>query len=336
MIGSGKPNTVKKAELLRKVSEGEVANYYFGITKIPCLISSPLRSDMHPSMGLYSVDGQHIYYKDYATGEHGSLIDLVSNYLDLSFKDTLLRINKDITSHSYHIPINKPVAVQINASNQSSTTLDVVTRDWNQADLDYWGQFGITKEWLQWADVYPISKKIFSSAKGKQMIFGTDKLAYAYVEKKEGKISIKVYQPLNKNGYKWTNKHDGSVISLWTKIPEKGDRVVICSSLKDALCLSANTFIPALAIQGEGMSMSETAIMELKRRFKNQYILLDNDETGLKDAVKLQERTGFINITLPAIQGNDIVPRVKDIAEAYQVLGKESFINLMSNLFNIT
>ena len=71
-------------------------------------------------------------------------------------------------------------------------------------------------------------------------IFKADKLAYAYVEHKEGKVSIKIYQPKNTNGYKWSSKHDSSVVSLWTKIPEYGDILCICSSLKDSLCTLEN------------------------------------------------------------------------------------------------
>ena len=145
-------------------------------------------------------------------------------------------------------------------------------------------------------------------------MFGADKYAYAYVERKEGKVTLKIYQPYNKGGYKWSNRHDRSVISLWTKVPEYGDRICICSSMKDALCLWANTGIPALAIQGEGYGMSDTAISELKRRYSHIYILLDNDEAGLQDAVKLSESTGFTNVVLPRVNDN------KDISDLYKSL----------------
>ena len=91
--------------------------------------------------------------------------------------------------------------------------------------------------------------------------------------------------------------------------------------------MSCNTNIPALAIQGEGYVMSETAINELKRRFKHQYILLDNDKAGLKDAVKLSNITGFTNLVLPQFDGG------KDISDAFKVFGKEKFKQLIKQLF---
>jgi DNA primase len=104
--------------------------------------------------------------------------------------------------------------------------------------------------------------------------------------------------------------------------------ICICASLKDALCLWANTGIPSIAVQGEGYSMSDTAIEELKRRFKHIYILFDNDEAGLVDGVKLAEQTGFTNIVLPRIN------EAKDISDLYKSLeNKEQFKELMINLF---
>ena len=118
------------------------------------------------------------------------------------------------------------------------------------------------------------------------------------------------------------------MISLWTKVPEYGDKICICSSLKDALCLWANTGIPALAIQGEGYSISNTAVSELKRRYKEIYILLDNDDAGLQDAVKLSESTGFTNIVLPKKYGE------KDLSDLYHSLqDKERFKSIILGLF---
>ena len=182
-------------------------------------------------------------------------------------------------------------------------------------------------KWLKYADVYPISHKIVIKD-NKSYAFGADRYAYAYVEFKEGRTTLKIYQPFNKNGFKWSNRHDRSVISLWTKVPKEGDKICICSSLKDALCLWANTGIPSLAIQGEGYGMSDTAINELKRRFNKIYICLDNDEAGLKDGVHLANKTGFINVVIPQFKGG------KDISDLYKVLGnKEQFKQTILSLF---
>ena len=205
--------------------------------------------------------------------------------------------------------------------------LQCKVREWRDYDIAYWASYGISLEWLKYADIYPISHKIVIR-EGQRYVFGADKYAYAYVERKEGKVTLKIYQPYNKGGYKWSNRHDRSVISLWTKVPEYGDKICICSSMKDALCLWANTGIPALATQGESYGMSNTAISELKRRYSRIYILLDNDEAGLQDAVKLSESTGFTNVVLPKFEGG------KDVSDLMKVKGKSEFLKVILPLFN--
>ena len=95
------------------------------------------------------------------------------------------------------------------------------------------------------------------------------------------------------------------------------------------MCLWSNTGIPSLAIQGEGYGISNTAISELKRRYKNIYLCLDNDEPGIKDAIKLSRETGFINVVLPPFNEG------KDISDLYKAKGKEVFLNIIRPLFNI-
>lgn len=327
MFSTGK-DSVSFEEIKSKVSDAQLASFYLGINEIPCIISSPLRRDRRPSFGLYSNDGKRIYWTDLATKERGGMYDLLSQMWHCSYRDVLTRIQQDMTKFINGAKVNDyvPCVVRDINTHRSDSDLQCKVREWRQYDIDYWASYGVPLEWLKYAEVYPISHKIVVSGK-QTYVYGADRLAYAFVERKEGKVTLKIYQPYNKAGYKWANKHDRSVISLWTKIPERGDRVVICSSLKDALCLWANTGIPAVAIQGEGYGMSDTAVSELKRRFANVYILFDNDEAGLIDGRKLAEQTGFTNVTLPQFEGG------KDVSDLFKSVGKDRFSSILINLF---
>ena len=68
--------------------------------------------------------------------------------------------------------------------------VDVRVREWRQYDIDYWSSYGVPLEWLKYAEVYPISHKIVTK-NGVKHTFGADKLAYAFVEHKEGKVTLK-------------------------------------------------------------------------------------------------------------------------------------------------
>ena len=328
MIAKGN-STVSLTDILSKVTEADILYYYLGVTRVPAIINSPLRKDNHPSFGIYSPNGQRIYYIDFSTKDRGSLFDLLGKLWECNYRGVLTRISKDILKFNGTSNIQNVSRCIVKSKEiyNKSTDLQCKIREWKDYDIEYWESYGISLDWLKYAEIYPISHKIIIKDSQKY-IFVADKYAYAYVEHKEGKITLKIYQPFNKKGYKWSNKHDKSVVSLWTKVPEFGDKICICSSMKDALCLWSNTGIPALAIQGEGYEMSSTAISELKRRYKEIYILLDNDEAGLKDGLSLSESTGFTNLVLPEFEGG------KDISDAYKALGKEKWLKLVMPLFS--
>ena len=328
MISSGK-SSFTLDDVLRVSSEAQIVSYYLGIQKVPCIINSPLRQDRHPSFGLYSPNGTEINYIDFSTRDSGTIFTLLKNMWNLDYPEVFKRICQDFSKFNSKATVIKSSKCDV-TSQGSSSNIDMKckVREWKDYDLEYWASYGITLPWLKYANVYPISHKIIVKD-GKEFVFGADKYAYAYVEFKEGKTTLKIYQPFNKRGFKWANKHDRSVISLWTKVPKTGDKIVVCSSLKDALCLWANTSIPAIAIQGEGYGISNTAINELKRRYKEVYILLDNDEAGLRDGEKLSASTGFINLVLPNING------AKDVSDLYKSLeNKKCFKDIILNLFN--
>ena len=322
--------SISLEELLSKVSEISIAAKYFNITEIPCVINSPLRRDDRPSFGLYSFDGRKVRYTDFATGEKGGLFDLLSKLWNVPYGEVLERVANDFLTYkgTNEISINTDCGFsKVVIKEKIKPKIEVKVRDWKKHDQEYWESYGVSLDWLNYARVYPISHKIIIK-NGKRYTFGADKYAYAFVELKEGNTSIKIYQPFNKNGFKWCTSTDSSVISLWTKVPPSGKRICICSSLKDALCLWSNTGIPAIATQGEGYTMSNTAINELKRRFKKVYILFDCDEAGLIDGEKLSKQTGFTNIVLPKFEGG------KDVSDLYHSLqDKEKFQETILQLF---
>lgn len=323
MIALGK-ETVDYHILSKEVDFPVLLNEFFGITKIPCLIKSPLRDDKHPSFKIYSPDGVSLYFKDFSTGEHGGMLKFFSLYWGVSIPKAVEKLNKNLIETKDNS--NKKV-VTVKHTLDSSKNIEVKVRNWKPYDKEYWESYGVTIEALKKADVYPVSHRIVEKG-GKTIAFPMDKLAYAYVERKDKKVTIKLYQPYNIKGYKWLGTHRGDVVSLWSTLPEKGDKVCLCSSVKDALCLTCNTGIPAIALQGEGYVMSITAQKNLKSRFKNIYILYDNDKAGIAYAQKTSEETGFKNIILPQFEGG------KDISDFYKVIGKEKFIETITPLFN--
>ena len=316
-------HSITLEDVLARTTEFDILYHYFNVSELPTIIHSPLRQDNRPSFGLYTLDGKRVHYTDLATKDRGGLFDLLMKYWGESYKGMLNHLWKDLPSFSNaNVQFNSMKSertYQYQSLKSRNIDLQCKVREWRDYDIEYWASYGISLEWLKYADIYPISHKIVIRD-GQRYVFGADKYAYAYVERKEGKVTLKIYQPYNKGGYKWSNRHDRSVISLWTKVPEYGDKICICSSMKDALCLWANTGIPALAIQGESYGMSDTAIGELKRRYKEVFIALDGDKAGVEDSIKLQKETAFKIIDCP------LIDKAKDWSDIYHFYGKEALL----------
>lgn len=324
-FSTGNP-TISLQEMIEQINEFEAIQVYLGVKKIPCFINSPLREDKNPSFGLYSNDGIKVFWTDLATNKKGGLYDLLSLLWGLNFADTVKKVYEDLCNHSGKKIQNKKIKYKSLKETVDTSDLQCKIRDWQQYDIEYWNSYGVPLKWLKYAEVYPISHKVIIKGENKY-IFNAEKYAYAFVERKEGKVTLKIYQPLCKDKrYKWSNKHDKSVISLWAKIPEKGNKLIICSSLKDALCVWANTGIPAIAVQGEGYSISNTAIEVLKHRYKDIIISFDGDIAGLLDAQSLSAQTGFKYLNSPKID------KAKDWSDIYHYFGKERFLKEFFNL----
>lgn len=337
MVVGKTSSSISISELFERYSEVSILLAVFPeITSIPCKISSPFRADNNPSFSIYLDDDKHIRFKDFGESEtKGSLLDLLCKKWNCSFHQVFDKILETMQKQEKDSDVTiKPRQVKLMTRKESSelTKIQVAVRPWRQYDLDYWESYGITKPWLKYVEVYPISHKIITkkdkeTGKTSKYIFPADRLAYAYVERKEGNLSLKVYQPYNTKGFKWCSCMDASVISLWTKVPKYGDRIVICSSLKDALCLSCQLKIPAIAPQGEGYNISQTAINELKRRYKKVFICFDVDAAGLQDSLKLSEQTGFIRV-VPDLKGQ------KDISDYFKSLENKSEFKQLEQYFH--
>jgi hypothetical protein len=310
-------------EVMSRVSHADLLYHYFGIASLPTVINSPLRRDEHPSLYIYSPDGIKVLYKDCATGDSGDIYTLLMKKEGLSFGQLLRRIASEKVFSKGNFDACSPKR----AIKKTFRELRVAVREWRDYDVNYWQSYGISLNWLKYAEVYPISHKIVYKDNNRYVIHAV-KYAYVFVERKEGNISLKIYQPFAEKRYKWDNSNDSSVVGLWTKIPEYGDKVVICSSLKDALCLWSNTGIPSIYVQSETIGLSSTAQEVLKKRFKEIFVLFDNDKAGLKDGKNFSEMTGFTNLVLPLFSEG------KDISDFFKAYGKEKFVNMIKGLFN--
>ena len=313
MISHGRPS-ISSAKLYERISSEELIRKYVGVEFIPSLIHSPLRHDDHKSFSLFYAPEGDVLFKDHATGVAGDAIALLALMWNCSRGDAIYRIWKecDCASRDF-VPVMKKEVIP--------TSIQIKPRDVQQHDLDYWDSYGIPLKWWKHAGIIPISH--FVLIRGSQnFIYKADDYAYAFWSK----TGTKIYQPFSQ--MKWMSSQRKDQVQLYTKLPPTGDMVCVCSSMKDALCLWANTGIPSIAPQSEGTSLPFVVAEDLKTRFNHQYILYDNDKAGIGYAVEAAKETGFKNIVLPEFEGG------KDISDWYKSLTNKREFQKIKLLFN--
>lgn len=281
--------TVKKTSLSINredvsLSDRDILSRYMGIDKFPCKLQSPLREDDdNPSFSMYEHEGT-IFWKDFGTGESGDAVKLMAKLWRVEYKEALLKIKLDTERNIPRISLIRRYNGKIHMT--SGSTIKVKVRPWREWDEQYWGSYGISRKFCEWCNVHPISHAFFTkkdAETGKMYSFSVpmDKYAYAYFEWKDGKESIKLYQPYSQT-MKWLSKHDLSVWDLWKHAfmwadKKSNESVIITSSRKDAMCLWENLGVPAMSLQGEGYLPKPQVMQQVLDKFKNVYIWYDND-----------------------------------------------------------
>lgn len=323
--------TITQEDLLSLFTEEQIlCRYIPQLKRIPAKICSPFRKDDNPSVGI-SLWNNHIVWKDFATGEKGNIWSFLQRLLSIPFKEVYERVFSDMVG-------KKTISISVSTGNyskklsSSECEIGTVRREWTEDDFEYWGSYGITKGFLKKSHTYPISY-ILLKYDAFTSVIKADKYAYVYIEKKDDIITQKIYQPFNKKGWKWRSNSNASVWNLWTLLPEKGDTLIITSSKKDAMCLWCNVGIPAVCPQSEGTELKPQVIEQLKQRFKNIYVLYDNDfgrdeNPGREMGRKLADEFGLKQIEIPEEY------QAKDPSDLYKKHGKKVFISTILSLLD--
>jgi hypothetical protein len=320
-------------DILSVVSDLEIFEMYLGGVPRKA-ISSPLREDTNPSFSLFHSDEHNkIFFRDFATGESGDCFLFVMRLFRLGSKiETFNKIASDfnLTQFELNPSINtSPLKSYVSKGNRKKSVkqdrlrMGIRIREWNLRDKKYWfGKYELKKNQLEYCNIFPISHYFINGYCTK-----ADDLAYAFVEEKDGLQTFKIYQPFNTNGDKWINNNDYSTWELWTQLPDKGDVCIVTSSRKDAVVIKSlfpSEKITACSLQSEGVHPKESVIEELRSRFKEVFVLYDNDYTNEKNpgrvnGQKLADQTGFLQIEIPTA-----------ICRQYDVKDPSDFVDALS------
>lgn len=337
---------ITKEYLLSKISQEAIFSFYTGLdiaTIEDCIengtmISSPYREDIHPSFGFRYNNRGKLKAKDFAGYFHGDCFDaaayvireaykgkfdindkhcfrFVMQHIAYAFKNIIYGSDTDYR-------ISEQVKVGLCKIKSSKSIIEFTAREWNDDDISYWGQFGITLTMLNTNYIYPvdefwINRKINPYRK---YAYSKKDPCYAYILGRDsgGVYNTKLYFPNRKHGTTRFITNTSCIEGLLGLDYDYYDIIILTKSTKDRLALQCYFerspigkrigFIN-LGCETYKIRQVEYDFFRSKCPVGNIVSLMDNDRTGIHMAAWLHQNYKIEPLMIPRSYD------VKDFAE---------------------
>ena len=336
-------NKLTKEYVLNKVSQITIFSTYFNISDEvikSCintgeLICSPIRCDHNPTCGFKYDNKGKLKFKDFAGYFWGDCFDAVAlvmtNLYNKSFnvndKHDFIKILKHITFTFKDIFYGKEkdsnIINDINKSisfiKHKKPIIEVVVRQWNELDYNYWNKIGVSFNYLNINFVYPIDQYYINRNINPQpkYYYNTNDPCYAYfLGKDRNNINnIKLYFPYRDKGITRFITNCNHLEGIYNLNKNNYDIIVITKSSKDRLSIGAN-ILKMKFLYGEA-NIVDIGIINIPhenyRLRQNEFdwlisklntngklvSLMDNDRTGKIEAKWLKINYNIIPIIIP-------------------------------------
>lgn len=278
-----------KEYILSKVSEEDIISFCINqsiILNRPIL--SPLRIERNPSFTFKYINNKPIW-KDWGTGKSGDCFTLVMEKYNCNYNEALNIIYVNLLKGRLNIDI-KSVFNEIDFRSKEKLTnefneIKVITKPFTDTDYRYWNLYNLDLNTLLKFDVNACKKAYYKYNDIWYLIGEYSNLNPMYCYKVRNK-KYKIYFPLASKSKKWKTNTSTDDIQGYKMLPDNGDTVILTKSLKDVMCLYKMN-ISAISLNSESCSLNSKIYNKLTNRFKNIYILYDNDEQGIKGSNKI-------------------------------------------------
>ena len=326
------------------------------------LIISPIREDNHPTCGFrYDTKGR-LKFRDFAGYFWGDCFDAVAlvistaywkefnvnnkhdfvhilKHISLTFRDIINNETKDPN-------IITKIEDGISKLRRDKPIIDLVIREWNKDDIAYWAKFGISIRDLNINFVYPVDQFYINRKQNPEPKYYYDEKdpCYAYYLGKgsDNINNYKLYFPKrtkdSHSRFICNCNHLEGILNLterdYTHIiitKSTKDRIALGSTLRyyTSLYGGANIKVGVINIPHETYRLRDIEIdwLKDKLRFDGEIVtFMDNDRTGIMEAIYLRKEFGFKAILIPKEYG------AKDFAE----LNSITAINVVCELIKKT
>ena len=320
---SFQPKITKKL-ILSRFSEEQLMEYYLHLPVKKGLFRSPLRRDKQPTCSFYRNKSGTLIFKDFATGQHLNVFDVVQSIFRCDYFESLRIIANDfgiVQDNTLHKNPGKINLNPIKIKDKEISKIQIEVQEFTDSELKWWGRYGISKDILKRFDVYSckhvfLNDQLFAKSQQHCPIFGY------YGKKYQGLELWRCYFP-KRTSFRFITNWPSKKIQGYDQLPKKGKLLVITKSMKDSMCLYS-CGITACAPNSENLFIPDKVLEDLKNRFEHIVVLYDNDKPGLYNMAKIRkEHPELTYVFIPKKYGS------KDISDFYKDHGRKETLNLI-------
>lgn len=315
---------ITKELILSRFSEEQLMEYYLHIPVKKGLFRSPLRRDKQPTCSFYRNKSGTLIFKDFATGQHLNIFDVVQSIFRCDYFESLRIIANDfgiIRDNTLHKNPGKINLNPVKIKDKEISKIQIEVQEFTDSELKWWRKYGISKDILKRFNVYSckhvfLNDQLFAESQQHCPIFGY------YGKKYQGLELWRCYFP-KRTSFRFITNWPSKKIQGYDQLPKKGKLLVITKSMKDSMCLYS-CGITACAPNSENLFIPDKVLEDLKNRFENIVVLYDNDRPGLYNMAKIRkEHPELTYVFIPKRYGS------KDISDFYKDHGRKETLNLI-------
>ncbi len=315
---------ITKELILSRFSEEQLMEYYLHIPVKKGLFRSPLRRDKQPTCSFYRNKSGTLIFKDFATGQHLNIFDVVQSIFRCDYFESLRIIANDlgiVRDNALHKNPGKINLNPVKIKDKEISKIQIEVQEFTDSELKWWGRYGISKDILKRFNVYSckhvfLNDQLFAESQQHCPIFGY------YGKKYQGLELWRCYFP-KRTSFRFITNWPSKKIQGYDQLPKKGKLLVITKSMKDSMCLYS-CGITACAPNSENLFIPDKVLEDLKNRFENIVVLYDNDRPGLYNMAKIRkEHPELTYVFIPKRYGS------KDISDFYKDHGRKETLNLI-------
>ena len=315
---------ITKELILSRFSEEQLMEYYLHIPVKKGLFRSPLRRDKQPTCSFYRNKSGTLIFKDFATGQHLNIFDVVQSIFRCDYFESLRIIANDfgiVRDNTLHKNPGKINLNPVKIKDKEISKIQIEVQEFTDSELKWWRKYGISKDILKRFNVYSckhvfLNDQLFAESQQHCPIFGY------YGKKYQGLELWRCYFP-KRTSFRFITNWPSKKIQGYDQLPKKGKLLVITKSMKDSMCLYS-CGITACAPNSENLFIPDKVLEDLKNRFENIVVLYDNDRPGLYNMAKIRkEHPELTYVFIPKRYGS------KDISDFYKDHGRKETLNLI-------